>query len=154
MQRALQRSRARIQLIAAELERIAREDVDTNGRPGIETTSRRVTALASELEDLAQGVMRATAKDDLSSLQGRLGNVLTLLRQVGGGIAEIRGDKSPVALLRPQTGGERHDSVREEAELIANTTDALWTEVVAMNAICCVKRSRRSHAVRSRHRPR
>ena len=46
-------------------------------------------------------------------------------------VAEVRGDKTGTALLRPPPGGERHASIREEAELIATSTDALWSEVIA-----------------------
>jgi outer membrane protein OmpA-like peptidoglycan-associated protein len=130
-QRALQRARSRIQQIAAELERLASEGVEGPSRPALEAGRRRVTAAASELEDLSQIAMRASAKDDLASLQTRLDALLALLRQSGVNVAEIRGDKTGPALLRPSPGSERHASVREEAELIAASTDALWSEVIA-----------------------
>jgi outer membrane protein OmpA-like peptidoglycan-associated protein len=130
-QRALQRARSRVQQIAAELDRLAREGVDAQSRPALEASSRRVTAAASELEDLAQRAMKATVTDDLASLQSRLDSVLSLLRQSGSGVAEMRGDRAGPVLIRPQPGTERHASVREEAELIANSADALWVEVAA-----------------------
>lgn len=130
-QRALQRARSRILQIASELGRLSRESADTPNRPTLEATSRRVTAAASELEDLAQIAMRASPRDDLASLQVRLDALLALLRQAGMKVAEVRGDKTGPALLRPPPGGERHASIREEAELIATSTDALWSEVIA-----------------------
>ena len=130
-QRALQRARSRTLQITGEMSRLAREGIDAPLRPLFEASSRRVTAAASELEDLAQIAMRASARDDLGSMQSRLDGLLSLLRQAGAGVAEMRGDTAGPVLQRPQPGTERHASIREEAELIAVSTDALWTEVAA-----------------------
>ena len=46
-------------------------------------------------------------------------------------LAALRGDKTAPALARTQPGKDWNASIREEAELLAASSDVLWSEIGA-----------------------
>lgn len=130
-QRAMQRARLRLQQVGTDFERLTQGAADTPARTALETSARRLTATASEIETLTQTTMRATVRDDLSGLQPRLEAMLTLLRQTADTVARARGEKGAPVQARPAAVADRQANVREEAEQVANAADTLWSEMVA-----------------------